>query len=140
MIQFRADTRKLQTLIRRLGGNLKRAKSGQRRLAQDIADALQKLAERRIRTTKADPDGVPWRPWSNSYAATRGGSDSLLMDTRELLNSFEATATPGGQFAKLTNTAPHAGYVQKERPFMGIGRAEEREIEDIAERWLERLL
>lgn len=134
------DVRPLQRLVDRLNAGYRRTKTTQHRLARTVAEACAEIAERRVRVTKIAPDGTPWRPWSASYAATRSGTHSLLIDTRELANSFEAEATPSGRYARVRNSAPHAGYVQAKRPFLGVGKLERAAAERAALDWLERAL
>ncbi len=140
MLRLSVDLRQLHKLSRRLDAAYARTKTGRAAMALKIAEGIKELAEERIRTTKTAPDGTPWLPWASSYAATRSGTHSLLMDTRELLDSFEASASAAGQQAKVANTADHAGYVQAKRPFLGIGAREQALAEELAQDWLERLV
>lgn len=140
MIKLTVNTRQLQALGKRLGMAASRSKQGRYKLALKVAEALKDIAERRVEHTKTAPDGTPWAPWSASYADTRGAGHSLLVDTRDLLDSFEASASPGGYSVRLVNTVDHAGYVQDKRPFLGIGRLEQEASEDLALEWLGRLL
>ncbi len=140
MIKLDVDVRPLQRMVDRLNAGYKRTKTTQYRLALSVAEACAELAERRVRVTKTAPDGTPWHAWSASYARTRKSNHSLNVDTKELLRSFEATATPSGRYARVTNSAPHAGYAQGQRPFLGMGRAERSAAEDVALAWLERVV
>jgi phage gpG-like protein len=134
------DVRPLHALVKRLYAAHSRAQTEKRPLARSIANALVEIAEHRVRSTKTAPDGTPWAPWADSYARTRGGQHSLLMDTRELLNSFEPYVSGAGLVAGVRNTADYAGYVQAKRPFLGIGPLEESAAEEAARDYLERLL
>lgn len=140
MISAKVDVRPLHKIVKQLYAAHSRAQTEKRPLARSIANALVEIAERRVRSTKTAPDGTPWAPWASSYAATRSGQHSLLMDTRELLRSFEPYVSGAGLVAGVRNTADHAGYVQEKRPFLGIGRQEVRASEDAAIEYLERLL
>lgn len=140
MIRLDVDVRPLQRLVDRLNTGYRRTKTSQHGLALKVAQAMKELAERRVAVTKTAPDGTPWRGWAPSYAATRSSKHSLLVDTRELLKGFVASATPSGRLARLENTAEHAVYVQKERPFMGVGPKERDAAEDQALMWLDRAL
>jgi hypothetical protein len=139
-MKLSVNVRQLQALVKRLGDAYVRSKKGRHTLASKIADELKEIAENRVEHTKTAPDGTTWDPWSSSYAATRGGQHSLLVDTRELLTSFDASASAAGNVVTLRNDAPHAGYVQAKRPFLGIGRLEQEASEDLALNWLGRLL
>lgn len=43
---------------------------------------------RRIADEKTSPDGVPWVDWSDGYAKTRGGDQSLLQSDGGLVDSI----------------------------------------------------
>ena len=139
-MRLRVDARKLQGAANRLAGARQRSISTRRALAQSIASHLEGLALRRMLVDKTDPDGVPWQPWQPSYADTRTAGHSLLIDTRELVESFTTYASPNGAIAQVLNSAPHAGYVQKARPFLGFGFEEEEATQHRANGWLSRLL
>lgn len=140
VISAKLDVRPLHALVKRMYRAYSRAEVERRPLARSIANALAEIAERRVRTTKIAPDGTPWAPWADSYARTRSGQHSLLMDTRELVDSFEPYVSRAGQVAGVKNTADHAGYVQAEREFLGMGPLEESAAEEAAREYLERLL
>jgi hypothetical protein len=140
MIRLDADTRQLQRLAQQLYGTAKRSKDERYTLALNVARALRDIAIERVEHTKTSPDGTPWAAWSEAYAATRGPDQSLLVDTRELVDSFEAYATPAGQKAVIENRAPHAGFVQMRREFLGVGQLEQNAAEQVALEWLDRLV
>lgn len=62
-------------------------------LPEGIGAILETSARRRISTTKAGPDGVPWQEWSRSYAARRPAGKSLLSDSGGLQDSLDFMAT-----------------------------------------------
>lgn len=140
MIKQAVNVRPLQRLVGQLLQGFRRAKADQRSLALKVADVIKEVAEHRVAVTKIAPDGTPWLPWSAGYAATRSGQHSLLVDTRELLTSFRAGASAAGQVAHVFNDAPHSGYAQAKRPFLGVGALEQNTAEDAALDWLERML
>jgi hypothetical protein len=139
-MRLRVDARRLQTAANKLNTGAKRLQSSRHALALSIAQTLKEIAERRIRVDKTDPDGVPWKPWSDSYAATRRGGHSLLIDTHALLEGFTATASPAGNVAEVANRVGYAGFVQKQRPFLGIGAEERDVIGHLSKSWLSRIL
>jgi len=140
MIKQAIDARSLQRLVAQLTQGYRRRKADQRNLALKVADAAREIAEHRVAVTKTAPDGTPWLPWAAGYAATRKGQHSLLVDTRELLNSFRSGASAAGQVAHVFNDAPHAGFAQARRPFLGVGALEQSAAEDAALDWMERML
>ncbi len=62
-------------------------------LAQDIGAMIERQTKDRIQTEKTAPDGTPWAPWSDRYAATRNTgnrrANSLLIDSENLLGSIQ---------------------------------------------------
>jgi len=140
VIQIALGDQQLKRLAKRvrLAAELTSRERG--RFAKELAKGIKAIAEKRVRTTKKDPDGQPWRPWSNSYARTRGAQHSLLIDKRKLVRRFNAYASPAGRFLKVWNSAPYAGYVQAKRPFLGIGRLEDELVHRLAERFFRQVL
>jgi len=57
-------------------------------LAYNIGALLESATKERIATEKAGPDGAPWAPWSDGYAGTRHGGQSLLVGAGHLLGSI----------------------------------------------------
>ena len=61
-----------------------------RGLMRQMGAAVESQTRRRIQDEKEAPDGTPWVPWSEEYAATRHGNQSLLINQGHLLNSIRA--------------------------------------------------
>ena len=111
-----------------------------RKLLRQVGELIVAQTEVRIRDTKRDPDGEPWKPWSPTYEQTRLPHHSLLMDTGAdgspdaLLNSIEMR--PRGRTKVVVAPDSRVGYaefVQADRPFMGLGSEDLSEIEDTVE-------
>lgn len=98
-----------------------------RSLLDSVAALVQQQTVRRIRSEKSDPDGRAWRPWSPSYAATRGPEHSLLIDTQQLVSTFAREVRADG--ASVYTTVPYASPNQASRPFLGFGSASVSEVE-----------
>jgi phage gpG-like protein len=98
-----------------------------RTLLDSVAALVQQQTVRRIRSEKSDPDGRAWRPWSPSYAATRGPGHSLLIDTQLLVSTFAREVRADG--ASVYTTVPYAAPNQTARPFLGFGSASISEVE-----------
>lgn len=61
-----------------------------RRIAEGLAN-IGGLVENQIKDRLGEgrtPDGEPWAPWSDSYAATRHGNQSLLIASGAYRDSF----------------------------------------------------
>lgn len=99
-----------------------------------LADVAQEVVERTKARfeTKTSPEGLPWKQWSDGYAATRTGGHSLLHDTGDLERGIEARVS-GRTAAIGVDNAPYAVEVHKTRPFMGISPSDEREIMQMIE-------
>ena len=86
-------------------------------------------AKNRIRTTKVDPEGKPWKAWSYTTMMQRskfGPSRGLLYRSGALLRSFDFKVT--NSKVTITNTKSYAPYLQEgtdnmpARPFLGWGK------------------
>lgn len=101
--------------VKKATKNLRKELAKTNRLLKVIGAAEVKDAQHRIRSTKQDPDGKKWRPWS--YATlqqrTRQGNagKGLLNNSGRLLRSFSMTVRNG--VLKIVNRARYAGYLQK---------------------------
>lgn len=73
-----------QRLLDTLGRNDYKAE-----LLGSIGAVVESQTRRRISDEKTAPDGTPWAPWSDAYAKTRHGGQSLLQGDGDLLDSIE---------------------------------------------------
>lgn len=58
-------------------------------LLETIGSFVENQTTHRISDEKTAPDGTPWAPWSDAYAKTRHGGNSLLQGEAGLLESIE---------------------------------------------------
>ncbi|HRD68327.1 MAG TPA: phage virion morphogenesis protein [Candidatus Competibacter sp.] len=113
-------------------------------LLRELAAAGESQTRRRMESDKRGPDGTPWPEWSPGYAATRHGGQSLLDARGDLIQSLTAFADrqTAGWGTNLIYAATHQfgrGAIPA-RPFLGVSDDDERELLDLAEEWLDRLL
>ena len=113
-------------------------------LLRELAAAGESQTRRRMESDKRGPDGTPWPEWSPGYAATRHGGQSLLDARGDLIQSLTAFADrqTAGWGTNLIYAATHQfgrGAIPA-RPFLGVSDDDERELLDLAENWLDRLL
>jgi phage virion morphogenesis protein len=112
---------------------------GMARIADQVGTMMADQTQRRIQTEKTAPDGTPWAPWSDRYAATRNTDNrtqnSLLIDSEHLLDSIQQyntgdTVTVG---AGMIYSAIHqfGGRGIPARPYLGLSDANRRDIEDL---------
>lgn len=137
MASLTFDARGMKKLLDRISAIEKKLQANGT-LKRLLGAILKRQTQDRITTEKAAPDGRPWAPWSESYAATRGGGHSLLRDTDGLLNSIKARVTKDG--AAVTSQLLYASANQKTRPFMGVSKANSLEIEEFVVDWIGRSL
>ncbi|MCE2739674.1 MAG: phage virion morphogenesis protein [Rhodobacter sp.] len=108
-------------------------------LAQDIGAMIERQTKDRIQTEKTAPDGTPWAPWSDRYAATRNTGNrrahSLLIDSENLLESIQDYTT--GTTVTVGSQTPYSAIHQfggrgiPARPYLGLSDANRRDIEDL---------
>lgn len=116
-----------------------------RPMLDSIGQLLVASTQARIRTTKSDPRGTPWAPWSiGTYIArARAGSLSggLLFETGRLLNSIDYQIQ-GKQVIVGSSGVPYAGFLQEgtknmpARPFIGFSQGDNDVVKRTAERYL----
>jgi phage gpG-like protein len=137
MASLTFDARGMQKLLDRIT-QIERKLQANGTLKRLLGAILKRQTQDRITTEKAAPDGRPWAPWSESYAATRSGGHSLLVDTGALLSSIRASVTKDG--AAVTSALPYSSANQKTRPFMGVSKANNMEIEEFVAHWVGRAI
>lgn len=96
-------------------------------IMRTVAQGVEHQTRRRIFFEKRAPDGRPWRPWSASYARTRGAGHSLLIDTRAMVDGLDSSST--AREATIFSRRPYAGRNQRTRPFLGLSAENVRDVE-----------
>ena len=136
------DTRQLQ----RLGGRLRAWFEDEHRpLLERLGARIAHQTRARLARTKRDPDGAPWVPWSTAYAADRPAGVSLLRSSGRLLQSIEVRLN-GAETVEVGSALPYAATHQygeggiPARPFLGLGRADQRGLLDTLALELEAIL
>lgn len=121
---IRIDASEIEALRQRLAGLTRLdMRTMLRRSGKDIAARTKERLER----DKYSPDGVPWDPWSASYAAS-GRGKSLLDRTGAMKRSIRPYNTR--KTLAVEAFSPYAKYHQSgtkkmpARPFLGIGPEE----------------
>lgn len=107
-------------------------------LKRQLGRLLVAQTKRRLTDEKTSPEGEPWEPWSETYAATRGAGHSLLIDTGTMLNSIKARVTKEG--SAVSTDVPYGSVHQKHRPFLGVSSQNSDEIEEMVYEWALRTL
>ena len=113
-------------------------------LLDDLGAAAASQTQRRISEEKTAPDGAPWEPWSKRYAKTRHSGQGLLESQGDLFDSIQH-AVEGDEVlvgSNLVYAATHQLGDQgtdrrgrrrniPARPYLGISRANARELDEI---------
>lgn len=124
-------------------------------IAYDVGALIEDQTKRRIAEEKTAPDGTPWAPWSQGYAASlkrrnKVTARSLLVGNRHLMDSIRNATT--GEEIKVGTELLYGAIHQfggdtsqghpaiPARPYLGLSEANSREIEDRVADLLEDLL
>lgn len=79
-------------------------------LLEHIGAVVESQTRRRIKDEKTAPDGSKWQDWSEGYAKTRHGNQSLLMGDGDLLDSIQYLVK--GNHVHIGSPLPYAGVHQ----------------------------
>ena len=135
----------LESRIRRLAASLADTEP----LMAALAAELESQSRRRIQSGKAAPDGTPWREWSEGYAETRHGGQSLLQSQGGLLDSLQSfhdsmVAAAGSnlvyaaiqQHGGTPDMAPGPAAIPA-RAYLGFvaGTQDERDLQAVVDAW-----
>lgn len=136
-VSISTNDEELLRLQKRIDAVMEIAKRPQLLLA-DVAKGIIAQTVMRIEVEKESPEGRPWKEWSAGYAATRDPGDSLLVDTRELVGSFEYKIGKAGfsVFTDLDYAGVHqtgGGNSIPARPYLGISEDNAKNIGEYLE-------
>lgn len=126
-------------------------------LLDHVGAVVESQTQTRIQSDKTDPMGAAWEAWSEKYAATRHGNDSLLMSSGKkkkrggghLRDSITHEVKFGSEAEVEVGTnvvyGPAHQYGRPEinlpkRPYLGVGPEDEREIEHAIDSFMDRFL
>jgi phage gpG-like protein len=104
----------------------------------EVADQTQE----RIVEHKRTPDGVPWKPWSPAYAATRHANHSLLRNEGHMLEaithfSSRHQAEVGVRDSYRGDDMVYARRQNAARQFLGLSATNEEDLERVVADYLE---
>jgi len=119
-ITTKFDDRQVKRALRKVGKQVRRSKS----VMKEIGKREVKKAQQRIKTTKTDPEGRRWAPWSYETLKARqregNAGRGLLYKSGNLLRRFKYKVSR--RKLTITNTAPYAKYLQEGRNRMPARR------------------
>ncbi len=143
---------KLVAVVRKIDARLADTKS----VMAPIAELVKTAALQRFVITKTAPDGTPWKAVSQKYLRRKlaaGRTSGTLILTGALRDSLRSGMTTEAETVTAWVTAglstdggkgkaasiKYAARQQKDRPFLGVGKAEEEIVRSAFENWLRRL-
>ena len=138
----KVEAQGLETLQQALARFPKFSRDFRTKLPRVIFKAQKKRIRERIKTKKHGPDGESWDAWSENYAKTRSGGNSLLVGDRKLLNSFRVVMSTGkGQLGSSLPyaAAQHFGVKTRglePRPYFGLGKEDVTHLDDVIHKWV----
>jgi len=111
-------------------------------LADVIGTEVTSQTRRRIEDEKAAPDGAPWPAWSERYARTRHGGQSLLQSEDHLLDSIQQVVS--GMDLEVGSNLVYAGVHQEgsedgtipPRPYLGMNDENEQDVLAVVDEFL----
>lgn len=136
-----SDLDRLQERLDRIAG------IGFHDVLETIGAVVESQVRRRISDDQEAPDGTPWADWTDAYAKTRHGNNSLLMGESHLIDSI-APDFPFKDSVEVSSNLIYAGTQQfgndvlgiPARPYLGLSGDDEQEITAVIEDWIEELL
>lgn len=142
MAKATLDLRKYNADMKKYKRRLKNMRPILNKIGSQQVDA----AKKRIKSTKINPEGQRWAPWSYATLAGRirtgkvaGG---LLYLSGRLYRSFKISVSRVR--LKITNTAPYSIYLQEgtnnmpARSFLGLVDGDKKKISNIILKWIKR--
>ena len=104
-------------------------------LLESVGALVESQTRRRIQEEKTGPDGEAWAEWSERYARTRHGGQSLLQGEGDLLDSIQYLVS--GDTVEIGSNLIYAGvqqegYAKKNlpaRPYLGLSPENEAELD-----------
>jgi phage virion morphogenesis protein len=119
-----------------------------RHLMDSIGAEVTTQTQRRISDEKTSPDGVAWPKWSDAYAKTREGGQSLLLNEGDLVRSITHVVELGGRevdvgsnlvYAKIQNFG--GAKVGKPnlpaREWLGLSNENKRDVQMVSSDFLD---
>lgn len=142
------DLRELEAVNARLGAF---ATLDKHSLMDAIGFAVENQTRARIQDQKSSPQGEPWKPWTEAYAATRKGGQSLLQGEGDLLDSLTYNVDSDGEGVEVGSPLEYAAIHQfggkpgmapgpaaiPARPYLGLSEDDAAEIEDVVTHWMD---
>ena len=141
------DTKGLEDLAERLN---QLASADYDDLLEQIGSTVESQTRRRLSEEKEAPDGSPWEPLSNDWAARKSqrSSGGMLEYQGHLLDSiaYQVTGDEVEIGTGLIYGAIHqlggesVGKPIPARPYLGLSSDNENELNEVIEAWLNQLL
>lgn len=110
-----------------------------------MGGVAESAVRRRLSEDKESPEGDPWPAWSEQYARTRHGNQSLLLSEGHLIDSLQSVVTGDDTVlvgSPLVYAAIHqfggepVGMSNPARAYMGLSADDEAEMLQAVERFV----
>ncbi|MCW7552592.1 phage virion morphogenesis protein [Endozoicomonas gorgoniicola] len=141
------DTKGLEVLAERLN---QLASADYDDLLEQIGGTVESQTRRRLSEEKEAPDGSPWEPLSDDWAARKSGRSSggmleyqghLLDSIAYQVNGDEVQIGTGLIYGAIHQLGGEpVGKPIPARPYLGLSSDNENELNEVIEAWLNQLL
>ncbi len=117
-----------------------------------VGAIVESQTRRRIQDEKTTPEGAPWKPWSEKYAASKHGASkghephpgelsssqghTMLSLDGGLLDSVQFLVEGSG--VEIGSNMIYANHQNSMRQFVGLGDGDGKEVVDIVEDFIDR--
>lgn len=110
------------------------------KLLDDVGGIVESQTRRRLHEEKTSPSGVAWPGWSDAYAKTRHGNQSLLESSGSLIESITYEVLGNDLYVGSNLVYAHnhdAGTTVPQREFLGLSAENEKEIVETVEKFFD---
>lgn len=113
-------------------------------ILEAVGATVEAQTRTRLQFDKAAPTGEAWDPWSERYAKTRHGGQSLLQSSGNLVDSIQFVVGEGGEVEVGTNLVYGATHQYGRgkipaRPYLGLSSADAEAVVAVIEDYIDHL-
>lgn len=154
-VRLTVETTGLDAVIERLDSLVQGAFRSD--LLERMGSFTERAVHQRLDEDKTAPDGTPWAAWTDAYAKTRHGNQSLLVagGPDYLLESIDYVVDTDGKSVRVGSNVEYAAIHQfgggeqpagtgragiPARPYLGLSDDDAAQLEGIVADWIDRKL
>lgn len=110
---------------------------------ESIGAEVESQTRRRLEDKEGAPDGTPWAPWSERYAATRVENQSMLESSGALIDSIQWDVIGDDVQVgtdRIYGAVHQFGFAKRKipaRPYLGLSTDNEQEVLDVMTDYLQ---